>query len=186
MSSNKNVKHQLQFLYGKGCMFRKAQIAERIEQMGGIKTYKKFVQETHYKRRKIHTLESRLTLHHLQHQSEGGPTTVNNGAVINELAHRYLHSLPRDEEEIINEMLRHYKYKIKCGILVPTDLDIQLQQPDSIDLDFNLNDEDVIVIPVYDTEKEDYDKKFNRAKYKRETQKIIDEELYDEDEFELD
>ena len=51
-------------------MFRKAHIAEQIELIGGIKTYRKFVQETHYTGRIIQMLEKRMTYHHLKHRSE--------------------------------------------------------------------------------------------------------------------
>ena len=183
--SNSSMKAELQRIYGKGCMFRKAEIAKQIEEMGGIKTYRRYVQETRYKRRRINLLENRLTYHHLQHRSEGGLTDLNNGAVINELAHRYLHSLPRDEEEVINDMLRYYKLKLRAGILVPTDLSMEIIQPQELDIEYE-EDDDYITISAYDTEKEEYDKKFNRAKHKEETRKLIDELLQEDEEIDLD
>ena len=47
MSKNKNrqIRQQLTRLYGEGCFFERAHIAEKIEQMGGIKTYKTFLEE---------------------------------------------------------------------------------------------------------------------------------------------
>ena len=179
MSSNKGVKWLLELHYGKGCMFRKARIAERIEKMGGIKTYKKFVEETHYKGRKIRILESHLTLHHLQHRSEGGPTTEANGAVVNELAHRYLHSLPRDQEEVINNMLRGYKLNVsQIGI---TQDGLQVISADSIPLEFQIGDEEeFITIPLEDNTREDIDRRYNRAKEKQELRRYIDEILGDD------
>lgn len=177
MSSNTSARRNLEQIYGKGCMFKRANLEKRIEEMGGIKTYKKFVKETRYTRRKINILEKNLTYHHLQHQSEGGKTTPENGAEINELAHRYIHSLSRKQEEVINNMLREFKYSIVMGTVTPTDtnLDINLQK---IDLEFSTDD--CITIPLEDTTKEDIDKlhRFNRAKLKRETQKQVEEELY--------
>ena len=74
-------------------------------------------------------------------------------------------------------MLR--QYKLNGGVLVPIEQGIQIENPFGIDLDFDLNEKDVIIIQVHNTTKEKYEKrkKFNRAKVKRETQKFINEEL---------
>ena len=175
MADNASKRKQLEKIYGKGCMFKKARVEEQIEKLRTIKTYKTFLKETRYTGKKIQQLENNMTFHHLKHVSEGGSTSVENGAIVNELAHRYLHSLPRNEEEIINDMIR--EYKLTGGVLVPTEKGMEIQQPLQIDLDFNM--EDCITIPVYDNTREDYEKrkKFNRAKVKRETQKFIEEEL---------
>ena len=45
MSSNKSAKNKLIDIYGEHCMFERARIAERIEQMGGIRTYRSYVDE---------------------------------------------------------------------------------------------------------------------------------------------
>lgn len=187
--TNKSARLALERIYGKGCMFQKAYIAKKIEQIGGIKTYKKFVEEKHYKLRKIRILERTMTYHHLKHKSDSGSATVYNGAVVSELAHQYIHSLPRDEEEIINNMLRQYKYEyeLRGGLMLPTESGLEVQQPFVVDLGFDFG-EDYITIPVYDNTKEDMQKrqKFNRAKVKRDTKKQIEEELYGyEDDYEL-
>lgn len=176
---NAALKHDLQVRYGKGCMFKNAGIEKLIERLGKIKTYKVYVQETRYKRRKIHTLETSLTYHHLRHRSEGGHTTMDNGAVLSEMAHRYIHSLPRDEEELINDMIRKYKFKLDGGLLIPTSSGIEMSQPISIELDFSDLD-DCIEIGVFDTTEEDKIK-FNRAKQKKETKKLIEDSLYGDD-----
>ena len=74
-------------------------------------------------------------------------------------------------------MLRHFK--LQGGILVPTENGLQTIQPVRIDIDFG-DMEDCIIIPAYDTTKEDFEKreKFNRAKAKREFRKQVEEELY--------
>lgn len=188
--TNKSARLALESIYGKGCMFQKAYIAKKIEQIGGIKTYKKFVEEKHYKLKRIRQLEKTMTYHHLKHRADGGSATVHNGAVVNELAHQYIHSLPREEEEIVNNMLRQYKYEyeLRGGLMIPNENGLDIQQPFAIDLGFDFGD-DYITIPVFDTTKEDFKKKqkFNRAMTKRETRQQIEEELYgyDEDEFEL-
>lgn len=173
MSDNTKGRQQLEKIYGKGCMFKKAHIEEQIEALKTIKTYKRFLRETRYTGKKIRQLENNMTYHHLKHRSEGGKTNTDNGSIVNEMAHRYMHSLPRAEEEVINNMLR--KYKMSGGILVPDDNGIHVQQPVQIDLDFDMSD--CITIPVYDNTKEDYERrqKYNRAKAKRELQEIIRE-----------
>jgi hypothetical protein len=109
--NNRVIREALEKKYGKGCWFAKAHLAERLEQEGiGALSYKKFVERQHYTKKKLNKLEKNMTLHHLKHQSEGGATTMENGAVVSEIAHRYLHNgLNRDQEEIANNMLREFK-----------------------------------------------------------------------------
>lgn len=107
----------------------------------------------------------------------GGKTDINNGAILSELVHRYIHSLPREDEELINNMLR--KYKLDGGMLIPTQEGLQIQEPIQIDLDYDFDREDCITIPVHNNTREDYEKrqKFNRAKEKRKTERFIQDEL---------
>lgn len=107
----------------------------------------------------------------------GGKTDVNNGAILSELVHRYIHSLPREDEELINNIIR--QYKIDGGLLIPTQEGLQIQEPFQIDLDYDFDKEDCITIPVHNNTKEDYEKrqKFNRAKEKRKTERFIQDEL---------
>ena len=74
MSSHKNkvIRERLERIYGEGCMFQRAYIAERIEQIGGIKTYKEYIREHKYTFKKVKKLEETMTLHHLKHRSERG------------------------------------------------------------------------------------------------------------------
>lgn len=182
MSTNRVARQRLEAQYGKGCMFYKAGIPEQIEKLRTIKTYKTFLKETRYTGKKIRLLEANMTYHHLRHVSEGGKATDENGAIVNELAHRYLHSLPREEEEVVNNMLRQYKLNITGGILVATDRGVTVEQPLGIDLEMDLNN--CITIKAYDNTEKDIEKRnnvgFNRAKVKRETQRLIDEDLYDD------
>ena len=109
MSSTKNrvIREELERIYGKGCMFQRAYVADRLRQLGVPITYGTYKKK--YKLNQQKTLERRMTLHHLKHVSESGKTTLENGAVVNELAHRYLHSLPRQIEEQANNMIRDWK-----------------------------------------------------------------------------
>ena len=141
-NSNRSAKKELERIYGKGCFFNRAKVAEQIEAMGGIKTFKVFVQEKKFKGKPI---SHQITYHHLKHKSEGGKATVENGANVEEVAHQYLHSLPRNQEEIINNMLR--EFKLNCVMMTG---DGQVQEAQSISFNFG---EDVLVIPLYDNDK---------------------------------
>lgn len=176
---NRSKRKELARMYGKGCFFNRAHIAERIEKMGGIKTFKTFVTEKKFKGKKI---SHKISFHHLKHKTEGGETSLENGANVEEIAHQYLHSLPRDQEEIINDMLRDFK--INCIAMSGNG---EIQNSCSIETNF---DEDFLEIELYeDTEEcninlarkkqnEKYKKYKNptRAMRKEELKRIIDEE----------
>jgi len=182
MSSNKGAKNKLIEIYGKHCMFERARIAERIERMGGIRTYRSYLVDKKFKGKKI---VKQLTYHHLKHCSEGGKATVENGAVVDTTAHAYLHSLPRHQEEIINNMLRAYKINF-----------MELNQGQVLGYDSIQTEDDIefISIPIETDEAEIrraraiYEKKkqeeFNRAKIKQETRRLVDE--YWEKQYETD
>ena len=154
MSRNKNrqIRLELESIYGKGCMFQKAYIAKRIEEIGGIKTYKEYIQEHKYTLKKIKKLEETMTLHHIKHRSEGGATSVHNGAVMSALAQGYAHSLPREHEEILNNMLRQWKLNYVA---------INGEESGSVELSIT---DDYIEIPLKPVKKKE---KFNRAAEKR-------------------
>ena len=106
-------------------------------------------------------------MHHLRHRSENGATSIENGANVAEVAHQYMHSLPRDQEEIINNMLREWKrdFNIAAAQLTTQGIHkaelIEFEEP-----------EEVIVIPAYDITPEDQAK---YEEYKRQrNQRVID------------
>ena len=70
MSKNSTIRSILSMKYGKGCFFKRAKIAERIEKMGGIKTYKTFIEEKRFTAKEVKKLENNISFHHLQHISE--------------------------------------------------------------------------------------------------------------------
>lgn len=177
-NSNKRAKNALAEIYGNYCMFEKARIAERIEAMGGIRTYRSYVAEKRFKGKII---KKQLTYHHLRHKSDGGPATVENGAIVEATAHAYLHSLPRHQEEIINNMLRLYKLNF---VEMTTE---GVVQHDAIEFDMS----EYVTIPIYD-DNDRYNRKrairerkrqehLSRAQIKEETRRKI-EEYYEGDE----
>ena len=151
-------------------MFQKAYIAERIEAMGGIKTYKEYIQEHKYTLKKIKKLESTMTLHHIKHRADGGATSERNGAVVSALGQGYLHSLPKEHEEIVNGMLRDYKAGIDSGRYERVDVELVEDLDTGLEINFaELSAEDDRIVI-------DRPKKYNRALVKREMRRIIEEE----------
>ena len=140
-NKNRSARKELERLYGKGCFFNRAHCAEKIEAIGGIRTFKKFVQERKFKGLPI---SHQITYHHLKHKSEGGKATTENGANVEEIAHQYMHSLPREQEEIINNMLRDFK--LNC-IVVKGNGEVENAKSISFDLS-----EDVLEIPLFDND----------------------------------
>jgi hypothetical protein len=151
-------------------MFNKARIAERIEMMGGIRTYKSYVAEKRFKGKKI---SKQLTYHHLKHKSDGGKATVENGAVVEATAHAYLHSLPRHQEEVINNMLRAYKIN---AMAFTTE-----EVLDHTSIEFDMTDYVTIPLeddtPKYNRKRAIRERKrqeeLSRAKIKEETRKAL-------------
>jgi hypothetical protein len=166
MASNKKKRDELQLIYGKGSMFEKSKCEEYIATLPMIKGYKRFIKEKHFTTKEIRKLTHRMNYHHLEHKADGGGTTIENGAVVNELEHRYIHSLPRNHEEIINNHIRQWKADFI------TIMDGQVI--DSQEIDINLN-EDVIEIPVHNMNKKHnvkYLEEKRRRQEKQELQKL--------------
>ena len=112
--SNKAARKDLENIYGKKDMFTEARIEEQIDELNKtrkkkIKTYREFKEQCRFTRSKEKSLEKMLSFHHLRHRSDNGKAEAENGALLSALPHSYLHSLPREDEEIINNMLREYK-----------------------------------------------------------------------------
>lgn len=190
MSNGKNrvIREELEHIYGKGCMFQKAYVADRIRQLGVSLTYGTFKKKYTLNQQK--TLERRMTLHHMKHVSEGGKTTLENGAVINELAHRYLHSLKRHEEERANDMIREWKRDKDNGFepFTPKEeshsktaedlkhyepCEIQLEPEEEIELpgDFNIAIGNFSIQGKFKAQKVTR-KKHNKTKHKKKTKRM--------------
>ena len=156
MKANSRVRKNLEKQYGKGCMFKNAHIEEKIEKKRTIKTYKQFKEERKYTGKFITLYESQMNYHHLKHRSEGGETTIENGAVVSSLAHMYLHSLPREQEEYINNELRRYKQESdECRVVLVDDLELPFK-----------------IVPMEFKPKDLEKKKYDRAKEMEDFKKI--------------
>ena len=68
MSSNKTAKSELERIFGKGCFFKRGNLEQKIEELGTIRTFKKFKEEKRFKGKKI---SKQITYHHLKHRTEG-------------------------------------------------------------------------------------------------------------------
>lgn len=145
--------------------------------MGGIKTFKVFVEEKRFRGKPI---SYQLTVHHLIHRSEGGDNSTENCVNIAEIAHQYTHSLSREDEELINNMLR--EFKINCISMRGNGEII-----DSGTFKISQDSKECITIPVYENTKEQNKERNKRQKAnrlknptramkKQEIQKIIDED----------
>lgn len=166
MSSKKNRRARLEIesRYGKGCMLEKVQ--DKIERTG-IKTYRQYISEVKFSGPKVEQLRKLMTYHHLKHKSDGGPATVENGAEVSALGQMYIHSLPRHQEEIVNNMLRDYKYQIDSGRYEK----IGIEFVDELKLGYVVNTAEII--PERDLKRK---QKFSRSKVKEETRRLVEEE----------
>lgn len=179
--SNRNtvIRQELERIYGKGCMFQKAYVSDRLRQLGVSLTYGTYKKK--YTLKQQHTLEKRMTYHHLKHKAEGGKTNLENGAIVNELAHRYLHSLPRREEERANDMIREWKRDKDNGYepFTPEDIQrfeecqVELAPEEEIEFPLELDTMTIQVDKTGIKVKGKKKKKYNRAKHKRKTRRFI-------------
>lgn len=173
---NSQAKKRLKRIFGNVDMFVEAGVEEKLEKLQ-IRGYKSYEEEQRFKGR---ILSQKITFHHLRHRSEGGDQSVENGALIGLGRHEYMHTLPRDEEEIANNIIRDWKmnFMIMTG-------NGQVLESGQIVPDFS----DCITIPAYDTRIKDrkyrQQKHPSRAKRKQELIDLIDEELADDEELEI-
>ena len=160
MSDNKSARRRLEQLFGKICFIEELGIRNiPKEERRKIKGYTKY--------------DDVITFHHIKERSKGGKATPENGALLKGYNHRWFHTLsPETQAQINNCML-----EFKATVLQTTGKGLQTESPISIPIEFN-QDETFIEIPLLDIDEKVLEKrKFNRAKQKRKSQQLIDEEL---------
>jgi len=130
MSSNKKMHDKLAKIYGNKCMF----LASHCDTVH----FKRY--QARYTSKQLQKLIKNITVHHLKHRSEGGHTDIKNCSLVSELAHRYIHTLPREKEEIINNRIREYKeckieftddvpeIEVHCAIVKPSDISRSIEK----------------------------------------------------------
>lgn len=100
MSANKSTKNKLMMKFGKVCFIEELGLRTKEEVQADIKQYKSKGQ-----RKRM----DQLTYHHIIAKCNGGETTEQNGAILRNINHVWLHRLPPEKQAIINRMLIQYK-----------------------------------------------------------------------------
>ncbi len=166
---NKTGKKLLEKRYGKGCFMERAGIREITPE-----------QEAEYKRtiRGFKKLDRTITYHHIREKRNGGKVSIENGANLAAYNHQWFNTQPPEVQAKINNQLQQFKFKIDMVRMSVGDDGLEF---DKINVDVDMSD--TIEIPVYDNsvleEKEFKRPKFNRAQVKRQTQRLIEEDIED-------
>ena len=96
MGSNREVRQELERVFGKVCM---------IEELGI-----RYIPKDKRRKLKGYTkFDDTLTYHHIKEKHFGGTATLENGALIRGYNHRWLHSLEPAQREKINQAIQKYK-----------------------------------------------------------------------------
>lgn len=100
MSANKSTKNKLMMKFGKVCFIEELGLRTKEEIQAEMKQYKSKGQ-----RKRM----DELTYHHIIAKCNGGETTEQNGAILRNINHAWLHRLPPEQQAVINQMLIQYK-----------------------------------------------------------------------------
>lgn len=149
-SKNTKVKRKLIALYGAECFIDKLHLRpledkpRRYTSKGQLKLMKS------------------LTYHHIKERSKGGPTTVENGAILSVENHEWFNKQPPEVQAELNKRFKEYK---ECKVVYSDDVQVDFE----------------IYLTTFEIdEKAHIKQKYNRAKEKRELKRRIEEE-YDRD-----
>lgn len=148
MSSNKRAKEKL------------------IERYGGIdfldQLQVKIPESRTYKSKGQMKRMKQLTYHHIEERQFGGKSTVENGALLTEEHHIWLHKQPPEVKEKLNRAFQELKRR--------KDQELQVETVDIEQIPFELNIADIEI------DKKGRMRVYNRAKVKEEMRKLIIEE----------
>ena len=158
MSSNKKAKEDLIRQYGAECFIEKLKL-------------RKDVKPRRYKGKGQIKKMKQLTYHHIKMKKDGGKATRENGALLSAENHTWFHQQSPQAQGYMNAMFQEYKRQVdECKVVFVDELDLEFEiKP----MTFAIDERGQIL----DTKKE----KYNRAKEKREFQKIVDKELGERD-----
>lgn len=161
--NNNEARRELEKLFGKICFIEKLGLRYiPPSKRKKIKGYSKY--------------DDMLTYHHIHERHLGGKATVENGAIVRGYNHKWLHSLPEREKQLVNQAMQNYKASVLKARQNGVDI-----RPEDI-----LSPEDIqeilamTALSPLDLDTEKRKEKFNRAKQKRETRQLIDDALYGE------
>lgn len=151
-SKNTKVKKKLIELYGPECFIEKLHLRPP-------ETYpKRYKSKGQLKRMKA------LSYHHIKERSKGGPTTIENGALLSTENHEWFNKQPPEVQAALNKKFKEYK---ECKVVYSDDVQVDFEiKCTSFQIDDRLKEK----------------QKYNRAKAKRELERRIDEEYeWDDD-----
>ena len=150
MSNNKKAKEELIRRYGAECFIEKLKLRKDTEP-------KRYKGKGQMKRMR------QLTYHHIRMKKDGGRATVENGALLSAENHAWFHKQSPRDQAIMNEMFQEYKRQYQeCQIVFVDELELPFE---------------VKTMEFHIDERELKRTKYNRAKEKREFQRLVDEEL---------
>lgn len=148
--SNKKAKQELIRLYGKECFIEKLKLRKDT-------TPRRYTSKGQRARMK------QLTYHHIRMKKDGGHATRQNGALLSAENQVWFHKQPSQAQVEMNQLFQEYKRQVdECKVVFVDELDLDFQIKV---MEFSLDDL---------TQKKS---KYNRAKEKREFQKLVDKEL---------
>ena len=159
--SNKRKKEELIKIYGPKCF---------IEELGLREPTEIDKERKRYKGKKQLKIMDELTYHHIIERCKGGPTTLENGAILRNINHQWLNRQSKERQAEINEMFREYKKKFhRLQIYTAQLTTTGIQKTEVIEFE---ELEEFIEIPAYDITPEDQ-KKYEEYKKKR-NQKVFE------------
>ena len=150
--SNKHIKNKMIAKYGPECWIEKLHL--RIDTKP-----RKYKSKSQYKRMK------KLTYHHIKEKRNGGQSTEENGALLSAENHQWFNEQPPEIQEKLNQIFQEYKRQF--SLLYGDDKKV-IKKLESDRLSFE----------QFITKARQH---YNRAKKKREDQKIINEYYSRED-----
>lgn len=150
-SSNKKVKEKMIEIYGPECFIEKLHLRKD-------KKPRRYTSKKQYERMK------QLTYHHIKEKYKGGQATIENGALLSAENHQWFNKQSPQNQKIMNQAFQEYKRTINVAIMEGA----SIKKAQSIAIDMS----DFFEIPLQDD-----NKKYNRAKVKREWQKKLNEQL---------
>ena len=149
-SKNTKVKRKLIALYGAECFIDKLHLRPLEDKP------RRYTSKGELKRMKT------LSYHHIKERAKGGPTTVENGAILSVENHEWFNKQPPEVQAELNKRFKEYK---ECEVVYS----------DNVKVDFEIH------ATTFEIDERAHTKsKYNRAKEKEKLRRRIEEE-YDRD-----
>lgn len=161
--SNRRKKDELIKIYGPRCF---------IEELGLRKPAEIEKERKKYKGKKQLKIMDKLTYHHIIERCKGGPTTLENGAILRNINHQWFNRQSKERQAEINEMFREYKKNFPKIKIFAAELTTEgIQKAEVIEFE---EPEEAIIIPVYNMTPEEQAK---YEEYKRQRNQRVFEKF---------